>query len=52
MQIHVEIEIQSMVKSISKKLGVHKEIQVVILEKAGGPMLYGVLKPRIILSRI
>ena len=34
-------EIQSMVKSISKKLGVHKEIQVVILEKAGGPMLYG-----------
>ena len=45
-------EIQSMVKSISKKLGVHKEIQVVILEKAGGPMLYGVLKPRIILSRI
>ena len=45
-------EIQSMVKSISKKLGVHKEIQVVILEKAGGPMLYGGLKPRIILPRI
>lgn len=39
-------EIQSMVKSISKKLGVHKEIQVVILEKAGGPMLYGILKPK------
>lgn len=45
-------EIQSMVKSISKKLGVHKEIQVVILEKAGGPMLYGILKSRIILPRI
>ena len=44
--------LQSMVKSISKKLGVHKEIQVVILEKAGGPMLYGGLKPRIILPRI
>ena len=45
-------EIQNMVRNISRKLGVHKEIQVVILEKAGGPMLYGVVKPKIILPRI
>ena len=46
MQIHVAMKFKVWKKHIKKVRG-SKEIQVVILEKAGGPMLYGGLKPRI-----